>query len=146
MLRRFVALVLGCAALLALPASAHADPVTLSCRAANDDSTTWTLRIDYSKNLIEEIGSSGAAARATTAQISDNSIRWSSDKPTVFVTNDGVRQAGIEHWEGRIDRLSGAGTLILYVMVGSAMHLIADPHLKNRGEDTLSCRQATQKF
>ncbi len=146
MRRIFIAIVLGCAALIALPASAHAESLTLSCRATNEDSTIWTLRVDYTRNVIEEIGNNGVATRSATAQISDNSILWSANKPSVFVTNDGLRQAGTEHWEGRIDRLSGSGTLILYVQVGSAMHRFVDPYLTNRGEDVLSCRQATQKF
>jgi hypothetical protein len=122
-------------ALLVSPAVA--ETVTLSCRS-DAAPATWTFRIDYATGLIEELGASGAAIRSAKASVNANTIAWSVDNAGSYITGDNVTHAVNQHWEGRIDRLSGAGYTQAYdsdnQYTGAA---IAMP---------FNCRHATQKF
>lgn len=122
-------------ALLVQASPVRAEPVTLSCRA--DAGSTYTLRINYSTGLIEELAPSGNAYtnRVATATISPNAIIWSIDQPSSYLSGDDVRHQTTEHWEGRIDRLSGTGWVRSYYE-SLYHHLPVD----------VTCRQATQKF
>ena len=97
-------------ALIVTASPARAEPVTLSCRA-DTGSETWTLRINYATGLVEELAPSGKAYtnRVATATISPNAIIWSIDQPKTITTHAGTTHQTTEHWEGRIDRLSGTG-------------------------------------
>ncbi len=123
-------------ALLVLASPTRAEPVTLSCRA-DAGSETLTLRINYATGLVEQLAPSGKAYtnRVATAAISQNAIVWSIDQPSSYLTGDGVTHQTTEHWEGRIDRLSGTGWTQSH-QEGLYRNLPVD----------ITCRQATQKF
>jgi hypothetical protein len=122
-------------ALLVSPAAA--EPVTLSCRA-DDGPATWTFRIDYVTEIIEELGDTGSALISTKAGISANVIAWALAKPVSQMTFGGERRQTTAHWEGHIDRLSGIGWMRQYND--------ADVAGTTPGTTNFTCRQATQKF
>lgn len=113
---------------------ARAEPVTLSCRT-DAGPATWTLRINYETGLVEELGPSGEAYsnRIATANISPNAIVWSIDQPSSILTGDGVTHQTTEHWEGKIDRLSGTGWIQWRQGTGPMEEDL-----------TFTCRQATK--
>ena len=124
-------------ALLVQASPARAEPVTLSCRF-EEGQETLTLRINYATGLVEELEPTGKAWTnriAPNASISPNTIAWSIDQPTSYLTGDDVRHQTTEHWAGHIDRLSGTGWIQSY------RETRYPPNPVN-----ITCRQATQKF
>jgi len=121
-------------AVAAVPA--RAESVTLSCRAADDGPATWTLRIDYGKSPVEELGPSGNTytnRSAPSARISDNAIVWS-----VTFLDDTITPPSTAIWEGNVDRLSGTGSMSLH----RARYSVPGQDHATR----VTCRQVTQKF
>jgi hypothetical protein len=112
-------------AFLVLASPTRAEPVTLSCR---DDakSHTITLRVNYTTGLVEQLAPSGNAYtnRVATATISPNAIIWLNQTT--------------EHWEGRIDRLSGTGWSQWARLSSGGGHGPVEEDL------TFTCRQATK--
>jgi hypothetical protein len=130
------ALLRGGALVFLLAASAaYADPVTLSCRNEANTSTT-TFRINYANGLLEQLNSNGDAynRRSVTATISSNTIVWSIDQPSSYLTGDGVTHQTTEHWQGQIDRLAASGWM--WSRQGNFPENV----------ENFTCRQATQKF
>lgn len=122
-------------ALIVTTSPASAEPVTLSCRT-DAGPATWTFRINYATGLVEQLAPSGNAYtnRVATATISPNTIVWSIDQPSSYLTGDGVTHQTTEHWEGNIDRLSATGWM--QSQQGDFPTNVAN----------FTCRQATQKF
>lgn len=121
-------------ALIVTASPARAEPVILSCQV-DSPSMTLTLRINYATGLIEQLTSSGEAwtNRVATATISPNAIVWSIDQPSSILTGDGVTHQTTEHWEGKIDRLSGTGWIQSRQGTGPMEEDL-----------TFTCRQATK--
>jgi hypothetical protein len=114
---------------LASPAPAHADSVTLSCRP-DGGSESLTLRINYATGLVEQLGPSGNAYTnriAPNARITDNAIVWSAD-----LMDTGLQTPVPMRWEGAIDRLSGTGWAQWF----------REGNFMNR--ESFTCREATK--
>lgn len=125
------------AAMASVPALA--DTVTLSCRV-DGGPEFQTFRIDYATHVIEYLASRGSVVITANADVTENTIQWSANKASSYVTtDDNVRHPFTIHWEGYLNRSSGPGYYTGYYIQNVVN--VSPPTLKN-----VTCRPAMKPF
>ena len=134
---RFSATLLRSAALaisLLVPASpTRAEVVTLICQNEFSGLGKWgssfTLRIDYDRKIVDFLLSDGTVALTSVATISESDVRWYWDNSKWDYESDKA-----QGFMGGLNRLSGEGWAY-FATRQVAQHNMSGP-----------CRRATQKF
>lgn len=82
----------------------------LSCQHSGGTGS-YTFRVNYATGVVELLSPSGAPYEgwATKATISNHEISWSTEW-----RDEGTTPVSTMHWEGSINRLSGAGWSVIF--------------------------------